>query len=157
MRAITVRQPWAHLIVTGRKSVEHRSWRTHHRGPLLIHAGQEIDQDGPEIKQLVLGAIIGVVDLVYSSAAAGLAGGSRTRGGSSSRSNVGGACRFGCHRVACSRNCADNGGDLTYSSEVTAQKRSREVAPERDATHSHAPARTLLDPFRDDQAAPSEA
>ena len=50
MRAITVRQPWAHLIVTGAKLVEHRSWRTHHRGALLIHAGQEIDQDGPEIK-----------------------------------------------------------------------------------------------------------
>jgi hypothetical protein len=64
MRAITVRQPWAHLIVTGAKLVEHRSWRTHHRGALLIHAGQEIDQDGPEIKQLVLGAIIGVVELV---------------------------------------------------------------------------------------------
>ena len=38
-RALTIRQPWAWLIVNGYKDVENRSWRTRHRGALLIHAG----------------------------------------------------------------------------------------------------------------------
>ena len=44
MRAITIRQPWAELIVRGDKDVENRSWRTRHRGPLLIHAGARADR-----------------------------------------------------------------------------------------------------------------
>ena len=65
MRAITVRQPWAHLIVTGRKSVEHRSWRTHHRGPLLIHAAkQERGRGSAELAPgSVSNAVVGVVEL----------------------------------------------------------------------------------------------
>ena len=39
MRCLTVRQPWAWAIVAGLKSIENRSRRTTHRGPLLIHAG----------------------------------------------------------------------------------------------------------------------
>lgn len=39
MKALTVRQPWASLIVTGYKDVENRTWPTLHRGPLAIHAG----------------------------------------------------------------------------------------------------------------------
>lgn len=38
--AITVRQPWAWLIVNGIKDIENRTRRTSHRGPLLIHASQ---------------------------------------------------------------------------------------------------------------------
>src|SRR5262245_6686866 len=38
MKALTVRQPWAWAIATGRKCVENRSWPTNYRGPLLIHA-----------------------------------------------------------------------------------------------------------------------
>jgi hypothetical protein len=38
--ALSMRQPWAWLIVNGYKDVENRSWSTRHRGPLLIHAGQ---------------------------------------------------------------------------------------------------------------------
>jgi hypothetical protein len=41
MKALSVRQPWAGLIVAGVKDVENRCWRTSHRGPLLIHASQE--------------------------------------------------------------------------------------------------------------------
>lgn len=40
MKAITIRQPWAWLIVVGAKGVENRSWSTSYRGPLLIHAAQ---------------------------------------------------------------------------------------------------------------------
>jgi hypothetical protein len=38
MKAITIRQPWAQLIIDGRKDVENRDWRTKHRGAILIHA-----------------------------------------------------------------------------------------------------------------------
>ena len=34
--ALTVRQPWANLIASGKKTIETRRWRTVHRGPLLI-------------------------------------------------------------------------------------------------------------------------
>jgi len=36
---LTVRQPWASLLVEGVKDVENRSWTTCYRGPLWIHAG----------------------------------------------------------------------------------------------------------------------
>ena len=42
VRAITVRQPWAGLIVIGTKDVENRTWATNYRGPLLIHAGRKM-------------------------------------------------------------------------------------------------------------------
>jgi hypothetical protein len=35
---ISIRQPWAWLIVYGSKRIENRTWRTHYRGPILIHA-----------------------------------------------------------------------------------------------------------------------
>jgi hypothetical protein len=38
LRVLTVREPWATLIVTGQKDVENRSRAFGHRGPLLIHA-----------------------------------------------------------------------------------------------------------------------
>jgi len=34
--AISVQQPWAGLIAEGRKTIEMRSWKTNHRGELLI-------------------------------------------------------------------------------------------------------------------------
>lgn len=37
MKALTVRQPWAHLIMAGLKDVENRSRRTHYRGRIAIH------------------------------------------------------------------------------------------------------------------------
>lgn len=40
MKCLSLYQPWASLVVTGRKSVETRGWRLRHRGPLLIHAGK---------------------------------------------------------------------------------------------------------------------
>jgi hypothetical protein len=38
MKALSVKQPWAGLIASGKKTVELRSWRTKYRGPLLICA-----------------------------------------------------------------------------------------------------------------------
>lgn len=40
MRALTLHQPWASLVKERAKTIETRSWRTHHRGRLAIHAAQ---------------------------------------------------------------------------------------------------------------------
>ena len=46
MKAISIRQPWAWLIVNGYKDIENRTWDTKYRGMVLIHAskGMTIDQ-----------------------------------------------------------------------------------------------------------------
>jgi len=48
MKAITIRQPWAQLIVDGRKDIENRDWRTKYRGPILIHASVSSHMDTDE-------------------------------------------------------------------------------------------------------------
>lgn len=40
MKAISLWQPWASLVVLGDKEFETRSWATNYGGPLLIHAGK---------------------------------------------------------------------------------------------------------------------
>lgn len=50
MKALSVRQPWAWLIVNGHKSFENREWseRNHarkFRGPVLIHASGGMTRD----------------------------------------------------------------------------------------------------------------
>jgi hypothetical protein len=40
MKALSIRQPWAHLIVHEGKTIENRSWSTRYRGPVLIHAAK---------------------------------------------------------------------------------------------------------------------
>lgn len=42
---LSIRQPWAWLIVNGYKTVENRTWRTKYRGRLYIHASQRPDFD----------------------------------------------------------------------------------------------------------------
>jgi len=54
VKAISIRQPWAWLIVHGYKDVENRTWATKHRGPILIHAGKTLDPYFDEIRQDVL-------------------------------------------------------------------------------------------------------
>jgi hypothetical protein len=68
-RVLTIRQPWAHLIVEGIKPVENRSWGTSYRGLILIHAGQARDEEmirqhGIDPDLLDYGAIIGSAQLV---------------------------------------------------------------------------------------------
>ncbi len=76
-KALSVRQPWAWLIVNGHKPFENRTWDTKHRGPTLIHASLKIDYAGynlvqanfPDIKlplrsELQRGGIIGEANLV---------------------------------------------------------------------------------------------
>lgn len=79
MKALTIKQPWAHAIVAGHKRIENRVWRTHYRGPLAIHAGkakdlldahypaawqQQYGTPWPPLTALRFGAVIGVVELV---------------------------------------------------------------------------------------------
>ena len=45
--ALSIKQPWATLLVHGRKTIEVRRWPTARRGPILIHAGLIAD-DRPE-------------------------------------------------------------------------------------------------------------
>ena len=37
MKALSIKEPWAGLIVEGKKTIELRSFRTHYRGPVLVH------------------------------------------------------------------------------------------------------------------------
>lgn len=45
IKALSIMQPWAWLIVAGHKDVENRTWWTNYRGPVLIHAGKKADGD----------------------------------------------------------------------------------------------------------------
>jgi hypothetical protein len=83
MRTLSIRQPWAWLIVNGHKPVENREWSTTYRGPLLIHAGKTLtrkyyeqvatalaEQLGaaaptlPPFEALQLGGVVGQAELV---------------------------------------------------------------------------------------------
>lgn len=46
MLALSIRQPWAWLIVHGPKRIENREWPTRYRGPILIHASKWWSQAG---------------------------------------------------------------------------------------------------------------
>ena len=46
MKALSILQPWAWLIVSGHKNIENRSWPTNFRGEFLVHAGKGFDIDG---------------------------------------------------------------------------------------------------------------
>jgi hypothetical protein len=50
--ALSLKQPWAALLVAGKKTIEVRRWRTEYRGPLLIHAAR-VDDDRREAWALV--------------------------------------------------------------------------------------------------------
>ncbi|MEG0872805.1 MAG: ASCH domain-containing protein [Clostridia bacterium] len=45
MKVISIKQPWASLIVNGYKEYEFRNWNTNLRGPIFIHASQNIEKE----------------------------------------------------------------------------------------------------------------
>jgi hypothetical protein len=45
MIALSIRQPWAWLIVHGYKDIENRTWATSYRGDFLVHAGKGMTHD----------------------------------------------------------------------------------------------------------------
>lgn len=82
VRCISVRQPWAWLIIHGGKDIENRDWPTKTRGRVLIHAAKgctwgEYDQackyafaagknglSVPRFSKIQRGGIIGSVEIV---------------------------------------------------------------------------------------------
>lgn len=79
--ALSVRQPWAWLIIHGGKDIENRSWHTKFRGRFLVHAAkgmtnqeyvhaanyaQSLGVNVPPANELLRGGIIGSVELVDS-------------------------------------------------------------------------------------------
>jgi len=77
MKAISLIQPWATLVVIGAKKIETRSWNTSHRGEILIHASKKMTgeykrlcQEEPfktslkDVDELPLGRIIGKVNIL---------------------------------------------------------------------------------------------
>lgn len=52
MKAITLYNPWALLVVLGIKRIETRHWSTTHRGPLAIHAGSAARSLGGETGEI---------------------------------------------------------------------------------------------------------
>lgn len=62
--ALTIHQPWANLIVEGRKFVENRVWASTYRGPILVHAGKgSTVLTAGQLRRYTTGAVIGVADL----------------------------------------------------------------------------------------------
>ncbi len=69
LTVLSVRQPWASLLLTGEDWCENRSWNTKYRGPLWIHASSKIESGecnlwGIDKKQLTTSAILGCVELI---------------------------------------------------------------------------------------------
>jgi hypothetical protein len=77
MKALSIRQPWAWLIVNGHKDIENRSWPTKFRGPVLIHASKGMTREEyadallianriqlPPFEQLERGGIVGRAEIV---------------------------------------------------------------------------------------------
>lgn len=70
--ALSIKQPWAALVVLGLKTIEIRRWNTGRRGPILIHAARIPDDrevgwralpaEAKELAQL-RGGVIGSVHL----------------------------------------------------------------------------------------------
>jgi hypothetical protein len=68
-KALSIHQPWASLIVAGRKRVENRTWWPAFRGPILIHASRttvDLPRDFPDRApaDCPTGVLLGVAVLV---------------------------------------------------------------------------------------------
>ena len=69
MKCLSICQPFAELIVQGKKTIELRKWNTKFRGEFLVHAAKNIlEEDCKRMKispkTVTTGAIIGKVNLV---------------------------------------------------------------------------------------------
>ncbi|MCH8972744.1 MAG: ASCH domain-containing protein [Thaumarchaeota archaeon] len=67
MKCLSVCQPYANLIVSGKKTIELRNWNTNFRGEFLVHAPITIKRTDCQrlkiSKKLVTRAIIGKVEI----------------------------------------------------------------------------------------------
>ncbi len=67
MKCLSISQPFADLIISGKKTIELRKWNTNFRGEFLIHAPIKIRTEDCKrlkiTKKIVTGAIIGKAEL----------------------------------------------------------------------------------------------
>ncbi|HXV38551.1 MAG TPA: ASCH domain-containing protein [Nitrosopumilaceae archaeon] len=68
MKCLSVSQPYADLIVQGKKTIELRTWNTKYRGEFLVHAPFKIKKDvckklGFDETKLLTGVIIGKAEI----------------------------------------------------------------------------------------------
>ena len=68
MKCLSIKQPYAELMVSGKKTIELRTWNTKFRGEFLIHAPKKIDKNACErnhidANSIITGAIIGKATL----------------------------------------------------------------------------------------------
>lgn len=67
MKTLSLKQPYAELILQGKKKIELRKWNTSFRGEFLIHASKNPDEKAMKLfgfKALPCGMIVGKVKLV---------------------------------------------------------------------------------------------
>ena len=67
MKALSIKQPWASLIATGRKTLEIRSWSTRYRGQLVVVASAQPSREHLghfKLAEAPRGVTIALVDLV---------------------------------------------------------------------------------------------
>lgn len=81
MLALSIRQPWAWLILNAGKDIENRDWQTKFRGEIYIHASKGMTQEEyengmtllaivnptieePTFESLQRGGIVGTVEIV---------------------------------------------------------------------------------------------
>ena len=69
MKAISIQQPYAHLVAIGEKRVENRvRWKYSYFGPILIHASKGrdylLEEDLSTFPSMAFGSIVGAVELI---------------------------------------------------------------------------------------------
>ena len=67
MKALSLKQPWAELIVSGKKTLEIRNWNTKFRGDFLVHASKVPNKGAMErlgFKELPTGCIVGRAKII---------------------------------------------------------------------------------------------
>jgi hypothetical protein len=67
MKVLSLKQPFAELVVSGRKTIELRKWNTKFRGEFLIHASKSADRIAMKkfgFVSLPCGCIVGKAKLV---------------------------------------------------------------------------------------------
>jgi len=67
MKTLSLKQPFAELIVSGKKTIELRNWNTKFRGKFFIHASKIPDSKSMKkfgFDKLPVGAIVGKAELI---------------------------------------------------------------------------------------------
>jgi hypothetical protein len=45
MKSLSLKQPYAELLISGKKTIELRKWNTNFRGHFLVHASKNVDKE----------------------------------------------------------------------------------------------------------------